>query len=84
VAIDIPGHGWYRVDPRGNKPGVDAQFTPPAERLAYSCSKTGELTFPRIYAEPVTVVARALNAYHSASILATCLPDALTEYELEH
>jgi transglutaminase-like putative cysteine protease len=84
AAIDVAGHGWYRVDPRGNKPGVEAQFTPPAERLAFPCSKTGELIFPRIYSEPVPAVARALESYRSASILSTCLPDALTEYELEH
>ncbi len=33
-AVYLPVHGWYRVDPRGNKPGIDAQFTPPVERLA--------------------------------------------------
>jgi len=24
--------GWYRVEPRGNREGVDAQFTPPKEQ----------------------------------------------------
>ena len=28
-AVHLPEHGWYRIDARGNKPGVDAQFTPP-------------------------------------------------------
>jgi transglutaminase-like putative cysteine protease len=84
VAVDLPGYGWYRVDPRGNKPGVDAQFVPPSERLAFPVSQIGEVTFPKVYADPVTPVARALERHYSASVLAICLPDALTEYELEH
>lgn len=83
VVVDLPGYGWYRVDPRGNKPGVNAAFTPPRERLAYPVSKTGEIVFPKIYAEPVDPVVRALEQHRSASVLAACLPDALTESELE-
>ena len=84
AVVDLPGYGWYRVDPRGNKPGVDAQFTPPRERLAYPLSKTGEVAFPKVYPEPVGPVVRALELHRSATVLATCLPDAVTEFELEH
>ena len=84
VAVDLPGYGWYRIDPRGNKPGVNAQFTPPLERLAFPSNATGEVTFPRVYPDPVTPVARALELHHSATVLASCLPDAVTEWELEH
>jgi len=35
-AVFLRRHGWYRLDARGNKPGVDAQFCPPAERVAFS------------------------------------------------
>ena len=83
AVVDLPGYGWYRVDPRGNKPGVDAQFTPPRERLAYPLSKTGEVAFPKVYPEPVGPVVRALELHRSATVLATCLPDAVTESELE-
>src|SRR5690349_4342018 len=34
-AVHLGQHGWYRVDPRGNKPGVAAEFCPPLERLAF-------------------------------------------------
>ena len=34
-AAYLPEFGWYRLDARGNKPGVDAQFVPPVERLAF-------------------------------------------------
>jgi transglutaminase-like putative cysteine protease len=83
VAVDLDDHGWYRVDPRGNKPGIDAQFTPPVERLAYGATQTGEVLFQKIYADPVPAVERALERHRSATVLAACLPDALTEAELE-
>jgi transglutaminase-like putative cysteine protease len=84
AVVDLPGYGWYRVDPRGNKPGVDAAFTPPRERLAYPCSQVGEVVFPKLYADPVTILVRALELHRSAVVLAACLPDAVTEFELEH
>jgi transglutaminase-like putative cysteine protease len=34
-AVYLPEVGWYRIDARGNREGVDAQFTPPRERLAF-------------------------------------------------
>ncbi|MER8183496.1 transglutaminase family protein [Kitasatospora sp. NPDC094015] len=37
VAVHWPGGGWVRLDPRGNRPGVDARFAtdPARERLAW-------------------------------------------------
>jgi transglutaminase-like putative cysteine protease len=83
VAVDLPGYGWYRCDPRGNKPGVTAQFTPPAERLAFRANRPGELIFPKVYADPVGIVARALSVHTQATVLAVSLPDAVTQVELE-
>ncbi|OQR41625.1 Cro/Cl family transcriptional regulator, partial [Aliarcobacter cryaerophilus] len=34
-AIYLKEFGWYKVDARGNKKGVNAQFTPPLEQLAF-------------------------------------------------
>lgn len=82
AAVDLPGYGWYRVDPRGNRPGVHAQFTPPVERLAYPGFGVGEVIFPEIYAEPVGPVVRALELRRSAAVLLRCLPDAVTVQEL--
>src|SRR5215212_4969347 len=42
VAVLLPGHGWYRVDPRGNRPGINAQFTAPIEQLAFAIEHPGE------------------------------------------
>jgi hypothetical protein len=27
----LKNHGWYRIDARGNKEGVNAQFSPPPQ-----------------------------------------------------
>lgn len=42
-AVYLPDHGWHRVDPRGNKDGVDAQFDPPQEKLAWLIRNDGEI-----------------------------------------
>nr|WP_236618792.1 transglutaminase-like domain-containing protein [Acaryochloris sp. CCMEE 5410] len=60
-AIYLPNIGWYRVDARGNKPGVDAQFMPPQERLAYRLQFAGEADFPAVLAEPLPMVVSALR-----------------------
>jgi transglutaminase-like putative cysteine protease len=83
VAVDLPGYGWYRCDPRGNTRGVNAQFTPPAERLAFRANRPGEQIFPKVYADPVGIVVRALSVHQRANVLAVCLPDAATQSELE-
>ncbi len=45
---------WIRLDPRGNKPGIDARFNPAGdEQIAYPVMEDpGEWLDPHIYAEP--------------------------------
>jgi transglutaminase-like putative cysteine protease len=74
---------WYRIDPRGNKPGVDAQFTPPVEHLAFPIAVPGERLFPRVYPDPVSLVVRTLQTHRSARALVGRLPDPATEVDLE-
>lgn len=74
-AIYLPEFGWYRVDPRGNKPGVNAQFTPPEERLAYGIQDHEEYDFPRLYAEPLPTVLKALRRWKTWDKLYAYLPD---------
>lgn len=59
-ALYLDGFGWYRVDARGNKPNVDAQFSPPLERLAFAINFPEECTFPEIWPEPLPVVVDVL------------------------
>ena len=75
AAVKLPGYGWYRMDARGNKPGVDAQFLPPMEKLAFALSGKGEATLPEIWPDPLSVVVEALRAHTDAQVLSEHLPD---------
>ena len=55
-AVFLEPFGWYRIDPRGNKAGVEADFSPPVERLAFSTASEGEADLPEIWHEPLEVV----------------------------
>ena len=52
-AVFLRGHGWYRIDARGNKPGVAAAFSPPIEKLAFAILSPEEADLPEIWAEPL-------------------------------
>ena len=74
-AVYLKQHGWYRIDPRGNKEGVDAQFIPPLEQLAFPILSEGEADFPEIWSEPLTVVVGVLKRYSDFLEVANNLPD---------
>jgi len=74
-AVFLSAVGWYRIDPRGNRPGIHARFDPPVERLAFTAALRGEADLPEIWAEPLDVVVNALRAHTSAESLGNNLPD---------
>lgn len=74
-AIFLPRFGWYRVDCRGNRTNVDAQFTPPVERLAFPIHSPEERNFPDILADPLPMVISALRAHHTWKEMHDNLPD---------
>lgn len=74
-AVYLPEFGWYRVDARGNKPCVNAQFTPPHERLAFALQDEQERDLPEIWAEPLPVVIQALQAHDDVLNVGRNLPD---------
>lgn len=74
-AVYLPDIGWYRIDPRGNKPGVDAQFCPPTEKLAFAIQFPGEADLPEIWPEPLPVVVETLKAHHTYRGVWENLPD---------
>lgn len=73
-AIYLKDNGWYRVDARGNKNGVDAQFTPPIEKLAFTLEKY-EFDLDEIYEKPLGVVVNALESYKSYDEMVENFPD---------
>jgi transglutaminase-like putative cysteine protease len=78
-AIHLPEIGWYRVDARGNKEGIDAQFCPPQEHLAFKTSLHEEKDFQAILAEPLQIVVDALQAQTTWDEMLLHLPDISLE-----
>lgn len=77
VAVRFNG-AWHRQDPRGNKPGVDAQFSLDGERLAFVPDpEFNEMDYPVLYAEPHPAVLSALKAAPDRPHLWKTLPTAL-------
>jgi hypothetical protein len=72
--IYIKKSGWYRVDVRGNKKGVDAQFMPPYEQLAFALGEY-EFDLNDNLAEPLDVVVEALKKNKSYEEMIGHFPD---------
>ncbi|MFG2651769.1 transglutaminase domain-containing protein [Streptomyces sp. NPDC048436] len=77
VAVRFQG-AWHRQDCRGNKAGVDAQFSLGGERLAFVADdKCSEVDYPVLYDAPHPAVLRALKDAPDRPYLWENLPDAL-------
>ncbi|MEW8205852.1 MAG: transglutaminase family protein [Candidatus Thiodiazotropha taylori] len=74
-AVYLPEFGWYRIDARGNKEGVEAQFTPPREQLAFPVVVQGEADFSEVWPEPLMEVVRVLTESETYQEVADNLPD---------
>ena len=66
VAVCLDGV-WTRCDPRGNKPGIDAQFIVGQDGLAFSHDLPGECLYPAVYAAPWPELVAALADLKQAS-----------------
>ena len=75
VAVFLPRHGWYRADPRGDKPGIVTDFCPPLERLAFTPRLPGEMDVAGRFADGLPNVVSALRRYRTAEKVAVNLPD---------
>lgn len=79
-AVYLPSKAeWVRLDARGNKLGVQAEFPTGAERLAYTVRPAcGEIDYPTIYTHPHPKVVRALREHTNCLHLCQYfLPDEL-------
>lgn len=69
---------WIRLDARGNKEGIDAQFDLQRERLAFPVRKDiGEEDYGIIYAEPSDKLMKVLEENTDVLYMyLNCLPDS--------
>jgi len=74
-AVFLEKYGWYRIDARGNKAGVETDFCPPIEKLAFRIICEGEADLPEIWPEPLGLVVKALESGSTYLDVANCLPD---------
>lgn len=75
VAVFLPRHGWYRMDARGDKPGIITNFCPPTEQLAFTPRRPGEMDIPGRFGDALPVVVATLRQYGTADAVAQNLPD---------
>ena len=73
-AVYLKEFGWYRIDARGNKEGVDAQFDPPQEKLAFALGEH-EYDLSERYAEPLPEVIEALTTRKNYDEMIGHFPD---------
>ena len=82
-AVYIEGlNKWIRLDARGNKPGVDAQFSLEHEKLAFSVrTERGEEDIPIIFTDPDKNVVKSLTHSKNFEMLWLNLPKELNQSE---
>jgi len=73
-AIYLKEYGWYKVDARGNKEGVDAQFNPPFEKLAFELEEH-EFDLAEIYEQPLDIVVQTLEKFKTYDEMRNHFPD---------
>ena len=70
---------WYRLDARGNREGIDAQFSIDEEKLAFSVSQSGETNYPEIYSKPLDAVIIVFDGVKTVDELMKKIPDGLID-----
>ena len=72
-------HRWIRIDARGNKEGIDAQFSIDEESLAFSIQENlGEKDYPTIYSRPHPKTLDVLEKHTNAiEMYKNYLPESL-------
>lgn len=74
--VFLQEHGWYRMDARGNKPSVSAQFCPPVEKLAFPIAIDGEYDVPGVWSEPLEAVVQLLSRWSTYDEVAANLEES--------
>lgn len=81
VAVFLAGEQkWFRLDARGNKEGIDSQFSTAQEKLAYAVHPDkGEKDFSIVFVAPDTNVIYALTTFKKLDKLWQNLPRSLSK-----
>lgn len=74
-AVYLNEYGWVRVDARGNKDGVNADFDPPGETLAFDLEHRGEYDVEGRFAKPLDPVVETLTTHKDVETVMQNLPD---------
>ncbi len=74
-AVYLEEIGWYRIDARGNRTGIKAEFLPPNEKLAFPIKEPEERDLPEIWPEPLPVIVETLERYATYDQVLANLPD---------
>jgi len=79
-AVYLNDYGWYRIDPRGNKVGVNATFNPPHENLAFPIDDTGsnngQIDFSEVHTKPLDEIINLLTNFNTYREVNLNLPDS--------
>lgn len=75
VAVHLRQHSWYRVDPRGDKPGITTDFCPPVERLAFTSRLPGEMDIAGRFSDALPCVVSTLQRWRTSEEVSMNLPD---------
>ncbi len=75
-AVYLPAlNRWVRLDARGNKPGVQAEFHCNHEQLAFPIRPhLGEIDYPNLYPQPHPKIITALQTHPTTPALIAHLP----------
>lgn len=77
-AVYLKEYGWFRVDPRGNKPGIDTQFSPFTKQLAYVIHEDlGEVDYPNVFTKPLDSVIQSMKSSKTTQELFLNRPDSI-------
>lgn len=69
---------WFRVDPRGNKPGVSSEFSITPEKLAYPIrTEMDEIDYPHVFSEPLVEVISGMKQSNDCKELFVNRPESI-------
>lgn len=78
-AVYLPSRErWFRLDPRGNREGINSQFSIDHEQLAYKIRPDiGEIDYPYVFADPLSEVMASMKNSVNCHELFVKRPDTI-------